>query len=362
MTFYLTIFIVCCHAGILVVFLSNIFYLRRKRYRKSNPDAAVKNLFVSILIPARNEAENLRRLIPSILSQSHESFEIIVYDDASEDDTSQVVQDFADPRIQLLRGSGPPEGWAGKVNALYQAASRAKGNAYLFLDADVLLTGNNALSRICACFQHMPAQSVLTAMPAYCGKGLLLVSLVANSLLAAIPWWLVRYLPFSSLSALNGQCWMIDAEIYKRFQPHAEVANAVLEDVMIGRYLKKQGIIPELIDLQEEVAVFMYHTFSDAWQGFRKNVYLLMGGRPISFMLFFIFFALIFVIPAFVDPALLLPVFFNKFLSDQRSGFSPAISVITPLCYLLGSTLQVDSAMSHFTGKVAWKGRAVAAI
>lgn len=355
MTTYIIYFVVTCHITMTVIFISNLFYLRKRKHRTP----ADKTPLVSILIPARNEAANLSRLIPSILSQQFASFELIVYDDASEDDTWNVINTFKDDRIKPLKGEGPPLGWAGKVHALYQASKSAHGKAFLFLDADVTFKDAGALGRLISDYQNLPPNSVLTSLPHYKGKGLLLVSIATQSLLVSIPWYLVRRTSAPSLSALNGQCWMIDAAAYKKHEPHKAVANEVLEDVLIGRYLKKNGIFPALVDLQNELSVRMYDSFSDAWRGFRKNAFLLMGNDIGSFISLFSLFIILFVVPPFLNPELLVLVYFNKLIADWRGRFSFAISLITPLCYLLGSTLQLDSAWHYLTGYVTWKGRKV---
>ena len=339
-------------AGVLI---SNFIYLRKRKYNA----APANKPFLSILIPARNETENLKRLIPSILSQSYCSYELIVYDDASEDETTETINSFDDHRIRALKGNGPPAGWAGKVHALYAATREANGDAFLFLDADTSLKHTEALEYIVNAYVHAPAKSVITGLPDYKGKGLSLVSLAAHSLLATLPWYLAQKLPYTSLTALNGQCWMIDAATYRELEPHKAVASEVLEDVLIGRYLKKKGYSSSLVDLQDELSVYMYDSFTEAWRGFRKNVFPLMGNSALNFTFVFLLYAIVFVIPPFLDPRLLLLVFANKWAADWRGRFSIAISIITPLCYLFGSTLQLDSAWNHLTGKVKWKGRPI---
>lgn len=339
--------------------MSVIFLLNLLHFSKQSAREHADNPLVSILVPARNEEHNLRRLIPALLNQHYRSFELIIYDDASEDGTWQVINSFDDNRIRGLRGEGPPAGWAGKVHALHQAAQRASGEAFLFLDADTELKTPEALGRIIAKYQDMPTNSVFTGMPHYKGKGLILVSLVAHALLVSIPWGLLRWIPASSMSALNGQCWMIDRRLYHKYEPHRQVAGEVLEDVLIGRYLKKMGISPFLVDVQQEIAVHMYASFTDAWRGFRKNVYLLMGNNPISFLFVFMLFGVIFVAAPLIDPRMLVLVYLNKLATDIRSRFSLWISLLAPLGFLIGSTLQVDSAWSNLLGKVEWKGRKV---
>lgn len=354
MVYQLTLIVASIHISLLVIFISNLFYLRRRS--KVSPEAVP---FISILIPARNEEANLQRLIPSILSQDYASFEVIVYNDDSDDGTSNVLCSFKDARLHTIEGNGPPEGWVGKVNALYQATRHATGTHYLFLDADTELADNKALSRMVHKYLQLPPKSVMTGLPRYQGKGLLLVSLVPNAIMAGIPWYLVRRFPASSLGALNGQCWMLDAESYKTHEPHKAVANEILEDVLIGRYLKKRGIAPTLVDVRRELSVYMYSSFSDAWRGFRKNAFLLSGGNLFSFLLIIFFFSLVYLLPPVFSFWLVPFVFINKWVTDRHSLFPFWLTLCAPLSFFLGLTLQLDSAWHHLSGRVSWKGRTI---
>ena len=351
MLYYLAVL----HAGLLLTLLVNFFYVRRGR-RRATPE---RYPAVSILIPARNEEKNLRRLLPSLLAQKYPDFEIIVYDDGSTDGTWRVLEATADARVKAIQGSGPPLGWIGKVHALYQATRHATGDLYLFLDADTELLGSTALRSLVERFLALPSDSVMTGLVDLRGGGLLLVSLVPNAILSTLPWHLVRPLPFPSLGAVNGQCWLIGAEHYKRFEPHSNLKDEVLEDVKIGRYLKGRGITPVLLDLQKEVAAYLYRDHAEAWRGFRKNAYLIMSGKPLLFMVLAINFFLTYIYAPFVWPWFLLSIYLIKAITDRWSGFPPWVTLLAPLSFLISPILQFDSAFHHWTGRVSWKGRRV---
>ena len=72
--------------------------------------------FVSILIPARNESENIKDCLESLLRQDYPHFEILVLDDFSSDNTAKIVQKIAqiDHHVQYLKGKDLPDGWTGK--------------------------------------------------------------------------------------------------------------------------------------------------------------------------------------------------------------------------------------------------------
>jgi glycosyltransferase involved in cell wall biosynthesis len=343
------------HILALLITASNMLYLRRSKIIRT----VTEKPLVSVMIPARNEEENIKRLLPSLLAQGYPSFEIIVYDDASEDGTLAVLNACSDPRVRVLRGSGPPPGWIGKVHALYQATRVAQGELYLFLDADTLLEDSDALGRLVNRFLNLPASSVLSGLTRLRGGGLLLVSLVPTAFLNSIPLALAGKLPFRFMTVMNGQCWMIRSNVYHRFEPHQHLADKVLEDVEIGRYLKGNGVTPVPMDLQDEVAVFMYHGFASAWQGFRKNAYLITGGNPVAFILFFLFYVVAFVLAPLFSAWFVLSLYLLKLLSDRLARFPLWISILAPVSYVLASLLQFHSAWSHWTGKVSWKGRTV---
>ena len=98
-----------------------------------------KEPYVSILIPARNEEENIGTLLEQLSTLEYSKFEIIVYNDHSADKTENIVKHWAalKPTIKIINGQKPPQGWLGKNYACHQLSQAATGHVLLFLDADV---------------------------------------------------------------------------------------------------------------------------------------------------------------------------------------------------------------------------------
>lgn len=341
------------HGAFWAILLSNLIYLRRRHTSKLDSYPSL-----SICIPARNEADNLRRLLPTLQSQDYPEFEVFVWDDGSEDETWSVLQSTSDDGIKPLRGTGPPDGWVGKVHALYQCTRRASGECYLFLDADAELLDPGALRTLVR--RHVSCGTeVSSGFTHLRGNALLLVSLVPHAVLRSLPWPLVRRTRQPSISALNGQCWTIDSEVYHEHEPHEANRSAVLEDVAIGRYLKSRGHPPTLLDVQDLIAVHMYQSFGAAWRGFRKNAYLILGGTTIRFLLLYLAFVLTWLVAPFLSLWFLASLYGLKFITDRASGMPLSISILAPVSYLLSLILQLDSALHHWTNRVTWKGRSV---
>ena len=112
--------------------INNFVFKNMENY--SSIGQALKNPpLISILIPARNEAENISRCLKSLLKQDYPNMEIIVLDDNSTDGTGKVVEEIAqkDNRVRLVDGAPLEDGWIGKNFASHQLAKHAKGE-YLY--------------------------------------------------------------------------------------------------------------------------------------------------------------------------------------------------------------------------------------
>ncbi len=87
---------------------------------------------VSVIIPTYNRAHLLGRAIESVLDQTYQDFEIIVVDDASADETEEVVKSFGDDRINHIRHQKNKGGSAARNTGI----KAARGEFIAFLDSD----------------------------------------------------------------------------------------------------------------------------------------------------------------------------------------------------------------------------------
>ena len=87
---------------------------------------------ISVLTPARNEQSKIKKSATSVLRQLRKSDELIVYDDASTDDTLSILESIDDPRLRIIRGSKQ----VGTAMASNILLSEAKNEIIARLDAD----------------------------------------------------------------------------------------------------------------------------------------------------------------------------------------------------------------------------------
>ena len=235
---------------------------------------------ISVLIPARNEEQHIGNLLNDLSGEDDNILEIIVFDDLSSDHTVEIVNQFIekDEKIRLLCSTNLPDGWLGKNFACYSLANAAKGNYFLFLDADVRLEKEIIVSSLK--FLQQKSLHLLSIFPTQLMMTIGEKMTVPNMnyiLLTLLLLPLVRKSSFPSISAANGQFMLFDAATYKKIQPHKKFKDKRVEDIEIARYYKKQKLKIACITGVKQVKCRMYENFAEAVNGFSKNVIHFFG-------------------------------------------------------------------------------------
>lgn len=128
--------------GINILFY--IYFLRLSSFTRRS--AATDSAFsVSVIVCAKNEADNLRQHIPHILSQDYKNFELILVNDNSSDDTLDVMHQFEklDDKVVVVDVEGNEAFWGSKKYALTLGIKKARHNRLLFTDADCKPAGKD---------------------------------------------------------------------------------------------------------------------------------------------------------------------------------------------------------------------------
>lgn len=126
---------------------------------------------LSLIVPARNEAEHLAGAVQARLVEGYPQLEVVIVDDRSDDDTGAIADRLAaaDPRLTVVHIDALPHGWLGKVHAMQQGLARASGEWILFSDADIHLAPGT-LERVLSWadrqgIDHVAALPSMTARP-----------------------------------------------------------------------------------------------------------------------------------------------------------------------------------------------------
>jgi glycosyltransferase involved in cell wall biosynthesis len=236
---------------------------------------------VTAIVPARNEEAVIAACIASLAIQP-EIGEILVVNDESTDGTASVVKSLVGeiPTLCLLEAGGLPDGWVGKNHALWVGVQQAKCAWLLFTDADAEHERNSASRALQVAQEH---QAVLISFsPEQIAETWYEKALIPYIYLRLAKRFSYEKVndPSSPAAAANGQFLMMRRDVYDAIGGHSSVAGEVLEDVALAMRVKAAGHRIWFGSGKGIVCVRMYRSFQAMWQGWKKNLYRLMGGTP----------------------------------------------------------------------------------
>lgn len=235
-----------------------------------------ENGLVSVLIPARNEEDNIGRCLRALLAQDYRPMEILVLDDQSTDRTPEIISEISerDERVTLISGSELPQGWIGKNWACYQLSTKAKGEFLLFTDADTILSEGAVESAVMHAVNR--GVNLLTVMPRRMSG-----CIIENLLFPFIDWIIFCCIPTkiahrsrnSFMSPTFGQFMFFKTDSYRSIGGHAAVRANPLDDFELGRLTKKLGLTWMLFEGVNHVQVLPYRNGVDAFRGISRSLY-----------------------------------------------------------------------------------------
>jgi chlorobactene glucosyltransferase len=286
---------------LIILFIVNLINLfaTRKIYIIKNPE--YRQPFVSILIPARNEAENIMNCINSCIQQDYPDFEIIVLDDNSEDRTYDIASSVIHPKLRVIRGKPLERDWVGKSFACYQLKEEAKGEFLLFLDADTNLKPGALKSSVNFAIEHntgllslMPDEIALTFWEKVA------IPLMHFTVWTMLPLILVEKTRKTSLTMSNGQFMLFNRKVYEDIGGHESVKKNMVDDVWLGRKVKISGNKLIFADGSDVASCRMYKNFNEIVKGFSKNLFPGLSFSVILLIFVIITYFSLYILPLFI--------------------------------------------------------------
>ncbi|WFE47243.1 glycosyltransferase family A protein [Verrucosispora sp. WMMD1129] len=302
------------------------------------------NETVAVLLPLRDEADRVTPCLRALLAQRGvPRLRVVVLDDGSVDGTAEVVRAVVadDPRVTLLTGVNPPPGWLGKPHACWQLATRVEDptDALVFVDADVVLEPYAVAAAVTEL--RAAGATLLSPYPR------IVVRTAADRLVQPLLQWLwLTFLPLRamersprpSLAAAGGQFLVVDRTGYLRAGGHAAVADKVLEDIELGRAVKRAGGRIALADGSRLASCRMYEDWPQLRDGYTKSLWASFGHPSAAAVVLTVLLAL-YTAPPLVAVAALL-------------AGAPTVAGVAVGAYLAGVAGRMVSARA--TGGRAW--------
>lgn len=234
---------------------------------------------ISILMPCKDEEENVTACAMDLLAQTYTNFELIIINDRSRDRTGPKADEAAsqDPRVKVLHLSDRPEGWTGKTYALKRGMELATGQWLLFVDADTR-HHEDCLSIVMqwAKKREAPMVSLLPQMRCETFWERVNQPLCGIVLMRSFPLELVNA-DWSKMAFANGQYILIDRSVYLEAGGHESVRDKFVEDIYLARAVKQKlgkrvltAVAPEICstrmytDLDSQISGWA-RIYFDAW-------------------------------------------------------------------------------------------------
>ena len=345
------------------------FWLLRERDTDALPDPAHWPS-VTVIVPARNEADVIARSIGSILGQDYAGdLRVILVDDQSEDGTGAIARALNDTRLTVLDGAPRPSGWTGKLWAMHQGSQNAGASEFVwFTDADIT---------------HRP--DTLKSLVARAEKdGRVLVSLMArlecrstaeHFLIPAFVFFFDMLYPFgavndpkSPVAAAAGGCMLARRAALEAAGGIAAIRHNLIDDCALARVLKGHGAI-WLGLTDRSVSLRPYPHLGDIRRMVARSAYAQLGYSPLQLIGTMLGLVMVYIAPVMTAlfawgisqlagwaAWIVMAVMFQPILRFYR--LSPLWGLALPLIGAFYAWFTLDSTVQHWRGKGGmWKGR-----
>lgn len=356
---------------ILLNLLNNLKLLKPITKRKKPLE---KPPLVSVLVPARNESENIEKCITSLANQDYPNFELIVLDDNSEDDTLVKLNRLKEkyPKIKIYIGEVLPEGWTGKNFACHTLSSYAHGEWLLFTDADTVHRKDSLTSSLHSVIREKA--KLLSIMPDIIIKTIpekIFTPLMHFALFSFLPLKIVNTYRYKKAVIALGPFLLINANFYRKIGGHENIKNEILDDFRLAQLVKKHGGKFVIMDGKDNVKVRFYKDFRSVWDGFSKNSFGAFENSPLILLPFLTIVYCLYLIPYFllfnglINLQLKLLPFFQVLLITLHTGLialkfriKPVLIILHPLSVLLWTLIVLNSMRLSLQNKsLVWKER-----
>ena len=330
------------------------------------PKLGSQTLSFSILIPCRNEEENIAELVASLAALDHPKSEVIFINDNSTDGTHELLLSHTQdhPRMSVINAAPLPQGWMGKPWALSQGAKQAKNDFLVTVDADVRLA-SDSLSKIDTVLMRTqldflspyPSQKALTLSER------LVQPLLQWSWMATVPLGLAMRSARPSLAVANGQFFFIRRTALAAAGGFEIIKSSVLDDIDLARALIRSGSHGGVCDGSSVASTRMYSSFREIRAGYGKSISQGFGGFSgslaialvmiVSGLLPFIFA----IVGSTTATIALLLVIASRMVSAISSRSLLIDALLHPISTIVFTYLLIYS--YFFKKQIMWKGRAI---
>ncbi|NIM11935.1 MAG: glycosyltransferase [Candidatus Aminicenantes bacterium] len=252
------------------------------------PESPIKNPpKISVLIPACNEKETLGKAMELRLQDNYPNLEFILIDDRSNDGTREVAREIAarDKRVKLVCIDELPDGWLGKIHALYQGLKHASGDWLLLSDADVHVKPGT-LNRV---MNYCLSENLdhLAVVPEFYKTNFFMdtaLTVFLKALVVMSRSWKIKDKNSRAFGGA-GAFTMVKRTALEKTKGFEWLKLEVVDDLTLGQMVKRSSGNSDMINGRGYVGVQWYRTFAEMAIGMGRA--MVVGSGNLNFIQLF---------------------------------------------------------------------------
>jgi glycosyltransferase involved in cell wall biosynthesis len=211
-----------------------------------NPVTSTGNPRISIIVPARNEQQDIAQTLTQLLALDYDNYEVIAVNDRSTDNTGGIMDWFAadvaaQGRLKIIHVAELPPGWMGKTHAMWTAGNQATGDWLLFTDADVLFKPDSV--RRALVYGEAERADHVVLFPQMImkspGEKMMIAFFQTLFVFGHRPWKVAdpKTKDHMGVGAFN----MVRRSVYEQIGTYQRLRMEVLDDMKLGKVVKESG-------------------------------------------------------------------------------------------------------------------------
>lgn len=243
---------------------------------QTSQDRPLSGPSLSIIIAVKDDETEIGETLETLLRLTYDPLEIIVVVDRSTDKTEAIVRSLqlADQRLKMVVVHELPSGWLGKVHAMDKGLKMAGGEFFLFMDADMGVSGAGLARAMEICRDERLDH--LAVLPQVCRKGFLHDLMMATSTLLFIsssrPWLSIENRPLKSVKGM-GKFNLVRRSTFEKTEGLKWLKMDVADDVALAQLIAKNGGRSLLLNSAVEgLTLDWYQNFWGVVTGLEKNI------------------------------------------------------------------------------------------
>ena len=362
---------VCLAAWVYLLALHGEFWRSRPVLETGQPTGRAR---VAVVVPARDEAENIRASIGSLLQQQYPGeLAVILVDDNSSDGTAEIAARLdGSSRLTILQGEPLPAGWSGKLWAVHQglAHEQARAARYILLtDADIVHAPGHVAALVAKAERdHLDLVSEMVRLNCTTGA--------ERALIPAFVFFFQMLYPFARVADPNkrtaaaaGGTILVTRAALDRIEGVSRIRHQLIDDCALARAVKRAGGRLWLGHAEDAVSRRVYGGWREVWDMIALTAYVQLGRSPLLLLGCIVAMSVLYLWPPLLAAMgrglprmlgasawLLMAIALQPTLRRYRRSPLWGLALPAIALFYLGAT--IASASRHYAGRGGgWKNR-----